>query len=65
MMLKGPKYFSESFFEGLVLPYMTCKDMVMFEWRDFESEVRDIWHEYSVTQGARKNTIQKNILKIS
>ena len=31
-----------------VLPYMSCEDMVMFELKDFESEVHNLWHEYSV-----------------
>ena len=43
-----PKVIASYCFEGLVLPYMTCKDMVVFELKDFESEVHDIWHEYSV-----------------
>ena len=43
-----PKVVMSHCFEGFVLPYMTCEDMVVFELKDFESEVHDIWHKYSV-----------------
>ena len=33
-----PKVIASYCFEGLVLPYMTCKDMVVFELKDFESQ---------------------------
>ena len=32
-------------FEGFVLPDMSCKDMIMFILKDFESEVRNVWYE--------------------
>ena len=43
-----PKVIASYCFEGFVLSYMSCEDMVVFELKDFESEVRDIWHKYSV-----------------
>ena len=27
---------------------MSCEDMVVFKLKDFESEVCNVWHEYSV-----------------
>ena len=43
-----PKIIALYCFEGFVLSYMSCEDMVMFELKDFESEVCDIWYEYLV-----------------
>ena len=43
-----PKVITSYCFKGFVLPYMSCEDMVMFELKDFELEVHDIWHEYLV-----------------
>ena len=43
-----PKVIMLYCFKSFVLPYMSCEDMVMFELKDFESEVHDIWHKYSV-----------------
>ena len=54
-----PKVITSYCFKGFVLPYMTCEDMVMFELKDFESEVRDIWHEYSVIL-SKKTTFIKS-----
>ena len=46
-------------FEGFVLTYMSCKDMVVFELKDFELEVHDIWHKYSVIL-SKKTTFIKS-----
>ena len=32
-------------FKGFVLPDMSCKDMIMFVLKDFESEVRNVQYE--------------------
>ena len=32
-------------FKGFVLPDMSCKDMIMFILKDFESEVRNVQYE--------------------
>ena len=32
-------------FKGFVLPYMSCKDMIMVILKDFELEVCNVWYE--------------------
>ena len=54
-----PKVIASYCFEGFVLPYMSCEDMVVFELKDFELEVRDVWHEYSVIL-SKKTTFIKS-----
>ena len=54
-----PKVIALYCFEGFVLPYMSCKDMAVFKLKDFESEVHDIWHEYSVIL-SKKTTFIKS-----
>ena len=54
-----PKVIASYCFEGFVPPYMSCEDMVVFELKDFESEVHNIWHKYSVIL-SKKTTFIKS-----